>query len=149
MNLPDPVLRYTLEATPVHDGLRRALIQLSGFLLKRLTSDRAGFRNFEPVEAARSELGRAAEDLGRLRAPALARPHRSHLEGALARLQGAVAAALSAGDSEGDALFQYLEAAEREFAAASRALPGFVAVDLSQACCASHLGLPLQCSAEI
>jgi len=139
VGLPDPVLRYVLEATPSHDALRRALIQISGFLLERLTSGRKSLVNCEPVEAARSALREAVESLRSLRAPAVASPHRSHLQGAATALEQAVAAALYRDDPDGGALFLFLEAAERHLRAASRTgLPGFGAVDLSQACCAAH-----------
>jgi hypothetical protein len=138
VSLPDPVLRYMLEAKPLHEALRRALIQLSGFLLKRLTAARNGIVDFEPVEAARAGLGEAADGLRALRAPRAAAHHRLHMEGAAAALERALAAALSRSDPQGDAVFYQLEEAERHLRATSRALPGFEAVDLTQACCATH-----------
>jgi hypothetical protein len=138
VNLPDPVLRYVLEARPLHESLRRALIQLSGFLLKRLTAERDGIVDFAPVEGARTGLGEAGEGLRGLRAPFAAAHHRLHLEGAANALERGLAAALSRNDPSGDALFHFLEEAERHLRAASRALPGFEAVDLTQACCAAH-----------
>ena len=138
MTLPDPVLRYVLEAKPLHEPLRRALIQLSGFLLKRLTAERNSVVDFEPIEAARTGVGEAAEGLRSLRAPFAAAHHHLHLEGAAAALERGLAAALLRHDPNGDALFHLLEEAERHLRAASRALPGFEPVDLTQACCAAH-----------
>ncbi|MDR3496311.1 MAG: hypothetical protein P4L82_17060 [Ancalomicrobiaceae bacterium] len=150
MSLPDPLLRYSVDAKPVHDLLRRALIQLAGFQLKRLVADRPGLCSYEPVEAARSALSEAAECLRSLGSPSGAVHHRSHLQAAAAALQRAVAAALSRHDRDGSDLFRHLEDAERQMRSVSRALPGFGPVDFGQACCAAHMRLPdasaLQCS---
>ena len=48
MSSPDPLLRYVLEAKPHQEALRKALIQLSGFLLKR-TIDRGRRVDYLPV----------------------------------------------------------------------------------------------------
>lgn len=138
MNLPDPILHYALAAKPFHATLRRSLIQLSGFLLKRLTAERNGFVDFTPVEAARAGIEEAAEGLRSLRTPVAAEHHRTHLDGAVSALERCLAVALSRSDAKGDALFSLLEEAERHLRATSRALPGFEAVDLTQACCAAH-----------
>lgn len=139
MNLPDPVLRYVVEARPAHDAIRRALIQMSAFLLKRLTVGRGGIVDFEPLEAARAGFAEAVDSLRSLPAPLAAAHHRMHLEGAASALERALAATLSRADPDGRALFPLLEDAERHWRAASRALPGFETVDLSQACCAAHI----------
>ena len=61
MSLTDPVARYILEAAPVHDLLRRGLIQLSGYLLKRTIAGQSGFVDCEPVDAARKRIVEAAD----------------------------------------------------------------------------------------
>ncbi len=138
MSASDPLLRYVLEAKPVHEALRRALIQLSGFLLKRLTAAQTRVVDFEPLESAREGLGEASEQLRSLRAPAAAAHHRFHLDGAATALERGLAAALSSNDPDGDGFLHLLEEAERHLRAAGRALPGFEAVDFTQACCAAH-----------
>jgi hypothetical protein len=138
LSLADPLARYSCEAQPLHDLLRRGLIQLSGFLLKRTIAGRRAIVDYEPVEAARERVREAAEGVNSLRAPNEAAHHRSHLEGALAALEGALAAALSTTDPDGDALFHFVEEAERHLRAAGRTTPGFEAVDFRQACCAMH-----------
>ncbi len=35
--VPDQALRYIEDVQPIHDGLRRALIHLSGFALEQIT----------------------------------------------------------------------------------------------------------------
>jgi hypothetical protein len=143
--LADPLARYLCEAQPLHDLLRRGLIQLSGFLLKRTISSRGSVVDYEPVEAARERILDAAEGLSSLRAPMGAAHHRSHLIAALSALESALAAALSTTDTEGHALFHFVEEAERHLRVVGRAMPGFETVDLRQACCAMHdAGAPFE-----
>ncbi len=145
VNFHDPHLRYVLEAKPLHETLRHALIQLCGFLLRRTTGRRGAIADFEPVEAARLGLREAADSLRGLHAPQTAAHHRLHLDAALLALEQGLAAAFSTTDPNGDALFHFLEDAERHLRAASRATPGFETVDLKQACCAMHSRLaPLE-----
>ncbi len=138
MSLADPLARYICEAQPLHDLLRRALIQLSGFLLKRTIASRQTVVDYETLEAALERIREAAEGLSTLCAPAGAGHHRSHLIGALSALEGALAAALSTTDRDGDALFHFIEEAERHLRVVGRSLPGFETVDFRQACCAMH-----------
>jgi len=141
LSLADPLARYLCEAEPLHDLLRRGLIQLSGFLLKRTIAGPRAIVGAEPLEAAGQRLREAAEGLRGLRAPVSAAHHRSHLLAALAALEGALAAAWSVTDRNGDALFHFIEEAERHLRAVGRAAPGFEAVDFKQACCAMHAGV--------
>jgi hypothetical protein len=134
----DPLARYISEAEPLHDLLRRGLIQLSGFLLKRTIAGPRAIVDYEPVEAARERIREAAESVRSLRAPARAAHHRGHLAAALVALESALSAALSTTDPDGDALFCFVQEAERHLRAVGRATPGFEAVDFKQACCAAH-----------
>ena len=138
MSLTDPVARYIREAAPVHDLLRRGLIQLSGYLLKRTIAGQSGFVDCEPVDAARERIAEAADGLKGLRAPTGAIHHQSHLVAALVALESGLAAALSKTDRQGDALFHFVQEAERHLRAVGRATPGFETVDFRQACCAMH-----------
>jgi hypothetical protein len=141
----DPLERYISEAQPLHDLLRRGLIQLAGFLLKRTIASRPAIIDYEPVERARERICEAADGLRSLRAPASATHHRSHMTAALVALEGALAAALSTTDPDGDALFHLVQEAERNLRAVGRATPGFETVDLRQACCAMHgIGAPFE-----
>jgi hypothetical protein len=141
LSLADPLARYLCEAEPLHDCLRRGLIQLSGFLLKRTIAGRRAIVDYEPLEAARERIREAAEGLSSLRAPKGAGHHWSHLAAALAALERALAAALSTADRDGDALFHFVEEAEQHLRAVGRTTPGFARVDLRQACCATHGGV--------
>ena len=145
MSLSDPLARYISEAKPLHDLLRRGLIQLSGFLLKRTIGGQSAFVDCEPVDVARGRIYEAAEGLRSLRAPYGAVHHRGHLIGALTALENALAAALSAADQNGDALFRCVQEAERHLRAVGRATPGFETVDFRQACCATDgVGAPFE-----
>jgi hypothetical protein len=140
LSLSDPLARYTCEAAPLHDLLRRGLIQLSGFLLKRTIAGSRAIVDYEPVEAARERIREAAEGLRSLSSPTSAAHHRGHLVAALVVLESALAAALSATDQDGDALFHFVQEAERHLRAVGRTTPGFETVDFRQACCAIHGG---------
>jgi hypothetical protein len=134
----DPLARYLSEVQPLHNLLRRGLIQLSGFLLKRTIAGPRAIVDYEPVEAARERIREAAEGFRSLRTPSGAVHHRSHLQAALVALESALSAALSKTDENGDALFHFVQESERHLRAMGRATPGFEAVDLKQACCAMH-----------
>ena len=143
MSQADPLARYISEAQPLHDLLRRGLIQLSGFLLKRTIAGPRAIVDYEPIEATREQIREAAEGLRSLRAPTSAVHHRGHLVAALVALESAVAAALSTTDRDGDALFHFVQESERHLRAVGRATPGFETVDFRQACCAMHdVGAP-------
>ena len=140
MSHADPLVRYISAAQPLHDLLRRGLIQLSGFLLKRTIAGSRAIVDYEPIEAARERIHEAADGLKSLRAPTNAVHHRHHLTAALVALENALAAALSTTDRDGDALFHFVQESERHLRAVGRATPGFETVDLRQACCAMHVG---------
>ena len=76
-----------------------------------------------------------------LRAPTSAVHHRGHLVAALTALESALATALSATDQDADALFHFVEEAERRLRTVGRTTPGFDTVDLRQACYAMHGGV--------
>ena len=137
LNPPDPLLRYVLEAKPHQEALRKALVQLSGFLLKR-TIDRGRHVDYLPVELARQRLTEAGDGLRSLSAPPMAAHHRLHLDAAASALEQGLACALSSADRDGDGLLHFLEEAMRHLRAVSRATPGLELVDLGQACCAMH-----------
>jgi hypothetical protein len=141
----DPLARYISQAQPLHDLLRRGLIQLSGFLLKRTIAGSRAIVDYEPVEAARERIREAADGLRSLRAPTNAVHHRNHLTAALAALESALAAALSTTDRDGDALFHFVQESERHLRAVGRSTPGFETVDFKHACCAMHgAGVPFE-----
>ena len=84
--LLEPVTGYVLAARPLHENLRLALLQLSGFLLQRLLARPTAVADFRSVEAARDVIAGAEADLAALSAPNGARHHRYHLDRALSAL---------------------------------------------------------------
>jgi hypothetical protein len=106
--------------------------------LKRTIANKSAFIDYEPVEAARERLCEAADGLRSVRAPTGAIHHRGHLVAALAALESGLTAALSKTDRQGDALFHFIQEAERHLRAVGRATPGFEPVDFKLACCAMH-----------
>jgi hypothetical protein len=135
--LLEPVAGYALAAKPLHENLRLALLQLSGFLLQRLLARPTAVVDFRPVEAARDVIAGAGADLAALSAPNGARHHRYHLDRALSALRAALASALAIARHDDD-LQRALGEAEKHLRAAGRLLPGFAMVDFSQSCCALH-----------
>jgi hypothetical protein len=126
------------DAKPVYEALRSEMVQLAAFLLTGLTANGPRLINPASLEISRPSLGEARENLQKLRPPASAAHHYWHLQNAARALERAETAALSRADFDRDALFRRLEEAEAHLRAASKALPGFALVDLSQACCAQH-----------
>jgi hypothetical protein len=124
-------------AHPLHEDLRLALLQLSGFLLQRLLARSAAVTDFRPVEAARDVLADAEAELAGLATPPAARHHRYHLEHALAALRAALASA-SAITRRDDDLQRALNETVKHLRAIDRLLPGFALVDFSRSCCALH-----------
>lgn len=133
--VPESVLRYIEEMQPIHDGLRRALIHLSGFALQKITKDRSHIA-YGLVESARLALEEISDRLRSLAVPEAAAHHITHLRGAAAAIEAGLRTALSSTDLEGDLLLHRLEQANHHLRAASRCLPGTANVDLTQSCCA-------------
>jgi hypothetical protein len=129
--MSDPLLGYVLAAKPVQEGLQGVLTRLAGFHLLGLTSKGRLRIDPTPVEGAGRSLARWREELRRLRVPSAAAHHFFHMEAAAAALEQAAM-------REEDTVFEALEQAEMNLRAASRSLPGFERVDLTQACCAAH-----------
>jgi hypothetical protein len=137
MRLPDPLLVYVLAARPVQDGLQGVLTQFAGFHLMQLTS-KGGVRiEPAPIEAARQSLSRWREALRDLRVAGAAAHHYFHIDRAATALEVAAVLGLGGRAKEGE-FHQALEQAWTHLRAASRSLPGFERVDLTQACCAAH-----------
>lgn len=141
MSLADPVLSYVLAARPVHERLREALIQLSAFALLEATQPTRAKLDTSVLDRAREALKQPAAETAALRVPSGAMHHHHHLRGAVAALERALSAGYSRGIDHDDALFAAVNEAERQLRAATRALPGFEIVDLTQACCAMHAGI--------
>ncbi len=58
MSQADPLARYVCEAQPLHDLLRRGLLQLSGFLLKRTIAGSRAIVDYEPIGVLANEFAK-------------------------------------------------------------------------------------------
>jgi hypothetical protein len=134
--VPDSVLRYIEEIEPIHNGLRRALIHLSGFALNRITHQGYGQMSYGLVDSARLSFAETSDSLHSIAVPAVATHQMTHLQGAATAIESGIKTALSKTDPEGDRLLQALEQANHHLRAAGRCLPGMTTVDLTQSCCA-------------
>jgi hypothetical protein len=133
--VPDSVLSYIEEIQPIHDGLRRALIHLSGFALQKITKDRSHV-GYGLVESARLAFAENSDAMQSAAVPAAASHHMTHLRGAAAAIESGIRTAFSKTDPECDRLLHALEQANHHLRAAGRCLPGMTNVDLTQSCCA-------------
>jgi hypothetical protein len=137
-------LAYVAAAEACFGDLRRVAAQLAGLLLLQASGARSAGPD-HPMVAVVAELLASARDAARSLAPRTdrARHHHHHLVAAAERLSdtlasirtGMVARAAVTGSTE------FLMTAWSELGHASRALPGFELVDVSQACCAQHASL--------
>jgi len=132
---PGSEMRYIDEIQSVHDGLRRALIHLSGFALQKITKDH-GHIGHGLVESARLAFAEIYDGLRSIAVPDTATHHMTHLRGAVTAIEAGISTALSKTDPEGERLLQALEQANQHLRAAGRCLPGMTNVDLTQSCCA-------------
>ncbi|MFO0992854.1 MAG: hypothetical protein U1E67_13095 [Hyphomicrobiales bacterium] len=135
-SLPEPVLRYIIAIRPIHDGLRRALIHLSGFALEQITKTGHRFIGHGLVESARLAFAEISDGLRSITVPDASTHHMTHLRGAATAIESGIRTALSITDPEGDRLLHALEQANHHLRAANRCLPGTTNVDLTQSCCA-------------
>jgi cellulase/cellobiase CelA1 len=153
--LPDAVVTYLNAAQSVHRQLQQVLTQAAGYALLVMTRRHRVALLDAPVVSAKAALSRVTVELEDLRIPAPARHHHHHMTAAaetVGRSLDALLGCLRPGADDGlrAALTRDLRAATDHLRAASRLLPGFELVDLSQACCAAHVGQPasmLMCQA--
>jgi hypothetical protein len=140
---PRGVLGYIQAVQPVHERLQRILTQAAGHSLLVMGRDKSPALLDAPVVAARDALAAACAGLGEVRVPPAARQHHRHTAAASAAIGHALdrlSACLSpaADDRARHELTRMLRAASDHLKAATRLLPGFGLVDLSQACYAPH-----------
>lgn len=143
--LPDAVMAYMSAAEPVQRQLQQVLTQAAGYALMIMTRGRRAVLLDAPVTEARHSLACAAAALDDLRVPDPARHHHHHLAAAAATVGRSLDALVGclrpgADDPARAALTRDLRIATDHLRATARLLPGFEMVDLSQACCAAHVG---------
>jgi hypothetical protein len=136
-------LGYVVACQPLHERLRVLVTQLGGLSLMTMLRREGVFDRETPLRLAREALSETGETLRALPVPPRAAHHHHHMTEAC-RAAGR-ASDLIAGDRltlDAEAarltLSRELRAATEHLRFASRALPGFEMVDLTQSCCAAH-----------
>ncbi len=143
--LSDPVFRYIETVEPLHEQLRQLLTQVAGYSLVVMGRDKPPVFLDGPVAQARDAFAPLRAALAAVRVPERARHHHRHMVLASEALQRSldcltVCLGRRADDPARDMLSRTLKATAGHLRFATRALPGFEMVDLSQACCAFHAG---------
>ncbi len=135
-------LRYVVECQPVHERLRDLLTQLGGLSLMTMLRREGTFDRATPLRRAREALSETSETLRRLPVPPGAAHHHHHMSEAcraIGRASDLIAGDPLTGNAEAAklTLSRELRAAADHLRFASRAMPGFEMVDLTQSCCAA------------
>lgn len=141
-----PAGEYCALALQGFDGLKYAASMLAGALVLAYTDANRSFHDLRLAHKALDEVERAEEIICGIRVPERACHHHFHLLNALriirdvAERLGEVRIFAHAPDI--DAARAELGRGLEELRHASRSVPGFEMVDLSQSCCALHVRQP-------
>ena len=137
--LDDATTAYVATIQPAFDLLRGVAGQIAGVLMLAVAAGK-GAAGHPMLDAARHSHDEARDAIGGVRVPKAAAHHHFHLRAALDALAEALEATrrhLHRGDDAAiDRVLGPVKVAYRELDSASRALPGFEMVALSQCCCA-------------
>lgn len=128
---------YVLTAQPVFEDLRQVAAQLAGLLVLAATGSKEATPDHPMLLASRQVFAHAEDGLKRARAGVTdhARAHYQSLCAADVSLNDALTCA-RAWPLDIDAVLGPLQDAYSHLQSASRALPGFPVVEMSQGCCA-------------
>lgn len=134
---------YTGRVQAPFGSLQRVLTQAAGFALLVVSPGRRVALPDTPVATARAALAAARAEIEAGPVPPAARRHHHHVMAAAAAMSDALdllMACLRCRDDDPARadLVRMLRVATDHLRAATRLLPGFAMVDLSQACCAAH-----------
>jgi hypothetical protein len=141
-DLDDRTTAYILKAREPFEGLRRASSQLAGLLVLAALGSRTAQGN-PMLETAIAAHAEAADGLRSLTPTGRGAHHHLHLCLAAERLGEALATArrsLKLDETVSDRIYAGMKQAVEDLRWASRALPGFELVNVSQGCCAMHGG---------
>ena len=144
-DLDEKTAAYILRAREPFEGLRRASSQLAGLLVLVAIGSRTTQGN-PMLEMAIAAHAEAADGLQALTPTAQGAHHHLHLCRAATRLGEALTTArhsLSLDETVTDRIYGLMKQALDDLRWASRALPGFELVNVSQGCCALH-GAPFK-----
>ena len=133
---------YCTLALQGFESLKYAASILAGTLILAYTGANRSFQDIGFAHKALDELERAEEIIRSIRVPVRSRHHHLHLTNALGAIRGVAEklgrARISGQPREMDAIVAELGRGWEELRHASRNVPGFEMVDLSQSCCALH-----------
>lgn len=139
----DELAGYTRRVQAPFESLQRVLTQAAGFALLAMSRGGRVAPPDTPVASARAALAAARAEIDALPVPQAARHHHHHVvaaAAAMAHVLDLLMACLRRRDDDRARadLVRMLRVATDHLRAATRLLPGFAMVDLSQACCAAH-----------
>jgi hypothetical protein len=139
--IDDATAAYVADTRSAFDGLRQAEAQLAGLMVLAAASGQA-IAGHPMLEMATEAVREAADGIRSVKVPRRAGHHHAHVLQALDQIQLALMAArrcLRCRDETAvAAVIAPLRSAHQHLLWATRALPGFEVVALSQACCAQH-----------
>jgi hypothetical protein len=136
-------LPYVVACQPLHEQLRDVVTQLGGLSLMTMLRREGAFDRTTPLRLVREALGSIGEALRDLTVPHRGAHHHHHMTEACRAAAGAADLIADRRLTKNEeaarlALSRELRAATDHLRFASRALPGFEMVDLTQSCCAVH-----------
>jgi hypothetical protein len=138
--IDDETVRYIDQAGELFSDLRLLSCLCAGLMILDETHPNNSAMLYPMIERARDTLRETRDRVRGLRSTPLAEAHHSHLLSALGHLEATFAfieqRRLPCSDAR-DPL-PALQSSWRELLAASKALPGFDTVDVSDSCCARH-----------
>ena len=133
----DRTTAYVIAAQPVFEDLRQVASQLAGLLVLAATGSKESAPDHPMLAASTQVLMQAGDGVKRVKGLVneRARAHYSGLSSAFQSLDDALSRA-NAWPLDIDAVLVPLRDAYSHLQAASRALPGFPVIEMSQGCCA-------------
>ena len=136
--MDDRTTAYVLAAQPVFEDLRQVAAQLAGLLVLAATGSKDAAPDHPMLQTSRQVFAVAEEATKRLRATEHARAHYDRVIDASVSLKDALAKA-NAWPIDIGAVLMPLQHAYAHLQDASRTLPGFPVVEMSQGCCGVRL----------
>ena len=133
--MDDRTTAYVIAAQPVFEDLRQVAAQLAGLLVLAATGSKEATPDHPMLRTSRQVFRQAEDALKSVRATEHARSHHASLVGASVSLNEAISRA-NGWPLDIDAVLAPLRDAYAHLQSASRALPGFPVIEMSQGCCA-------------
>ena len=133
--MDDRTTAYVIAAQPAFEDLRQVAAQLAGLLVLAAAGSKEVTPDHPMLRTSRQVFAAAEDGMKSVRPTERARAHYDSVTSASVSLQEALARA-GAWPIDIDAVLVPLQHAYAHLQAASRALPGFAVIEMSQGCCA-------------